>query len=98
LLFISLLFRFGGYNGQAWLNDLWVYDIETFRWTCIQESSDPVPALEEAPAVAAPAGEPPSGVRGMAPSRRFGYVSVVHEGTNTIVYVTRALFFTWELT
>jgi N-acetylneuraminic acid mutarotase len=49
---------FGGYDGNQWLNDLWVFDIPQSRWTCIQESSDP---------------NDTSG-----PSRRFGYVSVVH--------------------
>lgn len=33
---------FGGYNGRRWLNDLWSFDITTNRWTCIQESLDPV--------------------------------------------------------
>ena len=33
---------FGGYNGRRWLNDLWSFDITTNRWTCIQESQDPV--------------------------------------------------------
>merc|ERR1719183_1130483 len=53
----SRMYLFGGYNGSAWLNDLWMFDIATQRWTCIQDSSD-------------------GGGRG--PSRRFGYVSVVH--------------------
>lgn len=73
------VYLFGGYNGTSWLNDLWMFDIDTQRWTCIQESTDPrsVPdetslALGDAPR--APAG----GVRGQVPSRRFGYVSVVH--------------------
>ena len=26
--------------GTAWLNDLWMFDIDTKSWTCIQESSD----------------------------------------------------------
>lgn len=54
---------FGGYNGRQWLNDLWVFDLASKRWTCIQESSDPTNGAESATKV---------------PSRRFGYVSVVH--------------------
>mmetsp|Transcript_4058 Transcript_4058/g.7783 ORF Transcript_4058/g.7783 Transcript_4058/m.7783 type:complete len:567 (+) Transcript_4058:464-2164(+) len=54
---------FGGYNGRQWLNDLWVFDLASKRWTCIQESSDPTNDAESATKV---------------PSRRFGYVSVVH--------------------
>ena len=36
----SRVYLFGGYNGQAWLNDLWTFDIQTKCWTCLQESSD----------------------------------------------------------
>jgi len=36
----SRVYLFGGYNGNAWLNDLWMFDIDTKRWTCIQENSD----------------------------------------------------------
>ena len=57
----SRLTLFGGYDGNQWLNDLWVFDIAQSHWTCIQESSDPN------------SGDDTSG-----PSRRFGYVSVVH--------------------
>ncbi|GKY99247.1 hypothetical protein MPSEU_000880000 [Mayamaea pseudoterrestris] len=94
------IYLFGGYNGQVWMNDLWVFDIESFIWTCIQESLD-VPVLpveatlpailaaeqQQQPllqnsvaAVAAAAGETSITVRGLPPSRRFGYVSVVHQG------------------
>jgi N-acetylneuraminic acid mutarotase len=59
----SRLCLFGGYNGRQWLNDLWVFDLASKRWTCIQESSDPTNGAESASKV---------------PSRRFGYVSVVH--------------------
>jgi len=37
----SRLTLFGGYDGNQWLNDLWVFDIAQNHWTCIQESSDP---------------------------------------------------------
>lgn len=74
------IYLFGGYNGQSWLNDLWKFDIESKRWTCIQASSDPVRLTDDAAA-----GDPieqaaGNQVKGKAPSRRFGYVSVVHEG------------------
>jgi hypothetical protein len=84
----KLIYLFGGYNGHFWLNDLWVYSIETSMWTCIQESSDP-PTLngaaalaDEAPRLvgAAIGGGLSNGVQGLPPSRRFGHVSVVHEG------------------
>jgi len=85
------IFLFGGYNGQSWLNDLWEYDIESKRWTCIQESSDPNrdnasgadgPAAPQPhqPASAAVVAAATGQVQGKAPSRRFGYVSVVHQG------------------
>ena len=38
--FLEILFN--SCLGTAWLNDLWMFDIETQRWECIQESSDPV--------------------------------------------------------
>eukprot|EP00579_Thalassiosira_antarctica_P000267 CAMPEP_0201870066 /NCGR_PEP_ID=MMETSP0902-20130614/3321_1 /ASSEMBLY_ACC=CAM_ASM_000551 /TAXON_ID=420261 /ORGANISM="Thalassiosira antarctica, Strain CCMP982" /LENGTH=584 /DNA_ID=CAMNT_0048395639 /DNA_START=35 /DNA_END=1789 /DNA_ORIENTATION=- len=71
----SRMYLFGGYNGSSWLNDLWMFDIDTQRWTCIQDSSDDLSdelstalgQLERARAQAAG-----------GPSRRFGYVSVVH--------------------
>jgi hypothetical protein len=74
------IYLFGGYNGSSWLNDLWKFDIESQRWECIQESSDPTtePSGEDHPAMEQLAGG--KQVRGKAPSRRFGYVSVVHEG------------------
>jgi len=33
------MYLFGGYNGSTWLNDLWMFDIDTRQWTCIQEST-----------------------------------------------------------
>jgi hypothetical protein len=77
----SRVYLFGGYNGTSWLNDLWMFDIDTQRWTCIQESSDPRPATDETSlALGDPHTQPrtPAGVRGQVPTRRFGYVSVVH--------------------
>ena len=70
------IYLFGGYNGNSWLNDLWSFDIETARWTCIQENSDsradePMAAVGDAPVEAGV-----SQVKGKSPSRRFGYVSV----------------------
>lgn len=78
------IYLFGGYNGSEWLNDLWKFDIESKRWTCIQESSDPNPVDEIDLAVGGynnTADDNSDGVvrvRGKVPSRRFGYVSVVH--------------------
>lgn len=60
------IYLFGGYDGNSWLNDLWKFDIESKRWTCIQESSDPTPEDMDIEG-------------GKVPSRRFGYVSVVHD-------------------
>jgi N-acetylneuraminic acid mutarotase len=77
------IFLFGGYNGNSWLNDLWEFDIESKRWTCIQESSDPALDADEANSAVVASGDRPAAgnqVRGKAPSRRFGYVSVVHGG------------------
>ena len=77
---VALLSSFTQYNGNCWLNDLWKFDIETNRWTCLQESSDPEPAsMEDAMGGAGRAGSFMQ-QRRVAPSRRFGYVSVVHEG------------------
>jgi len=87
----SSIYLFAGYDGQSWLNDLWKFDIETKRWTCIQESTDSFvghPIREDG---GAGGGDPQQilaeqgagstrQVRGKIPSRRFGYVSVVHEG------------------
>mmetsp|Transcript_67271 Transcript_67271/g.194549 ORF Transcript_67271/g.194549 Transcript_67271/m.194549 type:complete len:622 (-) Transcript_67271:341-2206(-) len=76
----SNIFLFGGYNGTSWLNDLWKFDIEKNKWTCIQESSDVTVAGEmnaldhESESLQAAA----SRVRGRKPSQRFGYVSVIH--------------------
>lgn len=98
----SRVYLFGGYNGTAWLNDLWMFDIDTKSWTCIQESSDD----ENGGIVVGDANSETAGGQaaaqldmnqheqqshrnrsvqqgsndGNAPSRRFGYVSVVHEG------------------
>ena len=86
----SRVYLFGGYNGNSWLNDLWMFDIETQRWTCIQESSDPNPPVADNAALGdlhAQGGMNhnennnqilPRGSGGVVPSRRFGYVSVVH--------------------
>mmetsp|Transcript_4774 Transcript_4774/g.10128 ORF Transcript_4774/g.10128 Transcript_4774/m.10128 type:complete len:613 (+) Transcript_4774:1-1839(+) len=65
----SRVYLFGGYNGNSWLNDLWMFDIDTQRWTCIQESSD---FDESTSALGRLVGQ------NSGPSRRFGYVSVVH--------------------
>ena len=86
--------------GTAWLNDLWAFDIETKRWECIQESSDPLWEDDLAATTAlgstvgngnneddiAVSGSANSNniinhhmIRQRAPSRRFGYVSVVHD-------------------
>lgn len=69
----SRVYLFGGYNGTSWLNDLWMFDIDTQCWTCLQESSDP--ALQHNLNSQNIDNDP---VRGSVPSRRFGYVSVVH--------------------
>lgn len=66
------IYLFGGYDGSAWLNDLWKFDIESQRWTCIQESSLLSDNDEQMDTDTA-------GVRGKVPSPRFGYVSVVHD-------------------
>ena len=63
-----------GYYGTAWLNDVWKYDLESRKWTCIQESSD------QASENAEDAGAGQVAERNRVPSRRFGYVSVVHNG------------------
>ena len=67
----SRVYLFGGYNGNSWLNDLWMFDIETKMWSCIQESSDATTGGADDAALLT------SGSTG--PSRRFGYVSVVHD-------------------
>lgn len=116
----SRMYLFGGYNGSTWLNDLWMFDIDTRQWTCIQEStstatativgerggegggnggeehSDGDPGVLVAPAAGGEhrregslAGGIGIGVGAASlssltssseggPSRRFGYVSVVH--------------------
>lgn len=78
----SRVYLFGGYNGTAWLNDLWSFDIQTKRWTCIQESSGPAgDSGDDATSRASGGGVPDAlglSSTAVAPSRRFGYVSVVH--------------------
>lgn len=81
----NYIILWGGYSGEIWLNDLWRFDIQSHRWECIQESSDTGPAQEasflmEDAATQPMALGPAWQVRGKAPSRRFGCVSVVHEG------------------
>jgi hypothetical protein len=71
-------------DGTSWLNDLWKFDIDIHCWTCIQESSDPRPADETNMAIGNHDGEVAGGgeipaVQGRVPSRRFGYISVVHD-------------------
>ena len=79
------IYLFGGYDGQSWLNDLWKFDIESKKWTCIQESSScPNNNNNETNDAAAAGDRDADGiwnnqVKGKAPSQRFGYVSVVHK-------------------
>ncbi|KAL7430500.1 hypothetical protein ACHAXM_002249 [Skeletonema potamos] len=102
----SRVYLFGGYNGNSWLNDLWMFDIDTQRWTCIQESSGDynnsnrgqqnsshhhLEQEDHSSAVAAAAGvgggnsnhnnnnNSSNTNSNTGPSRRFGYVSVVHD-------------------
>lgn len=75
---------FAGYSGHVWLNDLWEFNIATSRWTCLHESSSD-PILDDTGAAGVIDGQPGehaagNQVTGRAPSRRFGYVSVVHQG------------------
>lgn len=85
----SRMYLFGGYNGSTWLNDLWMFDIDTRAWTCIQESTATAAegggdvgadgsnlGIAVAGRVGQPTSSSPSSSEG--PSRRFGYVSVVH--------------------
>lgn len=72
----SRMYLFGGYNGSTWLNDLWMFDIDTQRWTCIQESSEGM-SDEVSSALGQLERQRAQLING--PSRRFGYVSVVHE-------------------
>lgn len=69
------IFLFGGYDGSRWLNDMWKFDIDTARWTCIQESSDPGADANPGDDMVVS-----DQVKGNVPCRRFGYVSVVHNG------------------
>lgn len=71
------IYLFGGYNGVTWLNDLWKYDIETQQWSCLQESSGETGQQQPHDHNVSAVGTIP--LRG--PSRRFGYVSVVHQNT-----------------
>ena len=89
----SRMYLFGGYNGSSWLNDLWMFDIDVRGWTCIQDSSDdPSEELGHQGAAlgrlerrraegSTTGGNTASGLtsRSTGPSRRFGYVSVVHD-------------------
>ena len=92
----SRVYLFGGYNGNSWLNDLWMFDIDTQCWTCIQESSDDSNygggghshllgegdqggmGIGGAGGIGAGIGRGKS-ISSNGPSRRFGYVSVVHD-------------------
>jgi hypothetical protein len=116
----SRMYLFGGYNGSTWLNDLWMFDIDTRCWTCMQESTtiatstsaaaaggrigagggvvlaggaggggvddDLVDAEASNPGIAMAGGGGGGvtvggggGIPSPGPSRRFGYVSVVHD-------------------
>mmetsp|Transcript_14994 Transcript_14994/g.33439 ORF Transcript_14994/g.33439 Transcript_14994/m.33439 type:complete len:774 (-) Transcript_14994:927-3248(-) len=67
----GMVYLFGGYDGTRWLNDLWVYDIDRAQWECVM---DPSPEEEkEIEHTGIEEGE------GKIPSRRFGYVSFVHD-------------------
>ncbi len=68
---------FGGYNGSNWLNDLWKFDIDTKRWTCIQETGSSS-GIDEANAGISFGGNPVAAAARKRPTPRFGYVSVVH--------------------
>ena len=72
----SRVYLFGGYNGKTWLNDLWTFDIGAKCWTCLQESSDSIPIENENSMVRSSRSSTTGG--NTFPSRRFGYVSVVH--------------------
>ena len=96
------VYLFGGYNGHAWLNDLWTFDIEAKQWTCLQESSDENEnsmnqGTRNSSSSSSSAHSSRNSTTGgdqnnnsnnnsnssnsnnnKAPSRRFGYVSVVH--------------------
>lgn len=58
------------------------FDIASKRWTCIQESSDTGPADEASAPMEDVGREADAAISGHSrqPSRRFGYVSVVHAG------------------
>lgn len=68
---------FGGYNGSNWLNDLWKFDIDSKRWTCIQETGSSS-GIDEANAAIGFGGGPVTTAGSKRPTPRFGYVSVVH--------------------
>lgn len=90
------VYLFGGYNGAAWLNDLWCYSIKTKKWTCLQESSDSIDSnggdaidgitgrgfggrARSSSDTSLSSSQISANRREKAPSRRFGYVSVVHD-------------------
>mmetsp|Transcript_16875 Transcript_16875/g.20609 ORF Transcript_16875/g.20609 Transcript_16875/m.20609 type:complete len:648 (-) Transcript_16875:63-2006(-) len=102
----SKVYLFGGYNGHVWLNDLWMFDIVTKCWTCLQESSD-INSLDDESTRSGSSSyhfregrggrnnnnnsnngnghsngdnviEGRRSISSKIPSRRFGYVSVVH--------------------
>lgn len=88
----SRMYLFGGYNGATWLNDLWMFDIDTQKWTCIQESSSEGSSVAAVPTLnenELPSSSPlvhalqrmatqRATAEGVVPTHRFGYVSVVH--------------------
>lgn len=69
---------FGGYNGSNWLNDLWKFDIDAKRWTCIQETGSSS-ETDDATAAVGLAGVAAKAAARKRPTPRFGYVSVVHD-------------------
>lgn len=86
------IYLFGGYSGVTWLNDLHRFSLETSSWTCLQESSESG-ADGGGQGGDAAVMENDSQVRGSVPSRRFGYVSVVHNGKLVIFGGTYAFGF-----
>ena len=75
---------FGGYTGSAWANDLWTFSIDTNKWTCLMQNSDgddPDAATGGTDSLV----RHPT-IRGSVPSRRFGYVSIVHNNKLIIIF------------